>query len=91
MLNRLVARLLILLVRLYQIAISPVLGNNCRFYPSCSSYMIEAIQLHGALKGLYLGTRRLLRCHPYCDGGIDPVPPAGCAHASAPKASDYTD
>ncbi len=95
MLNRLVARLLILLVRLYQIAISPFLGNNCRFYPSCSSYMIEAIQVHGVLKGLYLGTRRILRCHPYSDGGLDPVPPCGCRHGSehkhGPAASDYTE
>lgn len=95
MFNRLVARLLILLVRLYQIAISPFLGNNCRFYPSCSSYMIEAIQVHGVLKGLYLGTRRILRCHPYSDGGLDPVPPCGCRHGSehkhGPAASDYTE
>nr|WP_305799384.1 membrane protein insertion efficiency factor YidD [Marinobacterium weihaiense] len=68
-------RILILLVRAYQLAISPFLGNNCRFYPSCSGYMIEALQTHGILKGLYLGTRRILRCHPYSDGGIDPVPP----------------
>jgi putative membrane protein insertion efficiency factor len=95
MLNRLVARLLILLVRLYQIAISPFLGNNCRFYPSCSSYMIEAIQVHGVFKGLYLGTRRILRCHPYSDGGLDPVPPCGCRHSPehkrGPAASDYTE
>ncbi len=80
MINRLVTRLLIFLVRTYQIAISPFLGNNCRFYPSCSSYMIEAIQVHGAIKGLYLGTRRILRCHPYSDGGLDPVPPCSCQH-----------
>ena len=75
-------KLLILLVRgatqLYYF--SPFLGNNCRFYPSCSSYMIEAIEVHGVFKGLWLGTRRILRCHPYSDGGIDPVPPrCGCA------------
>lgn len=95
MLNRLVVRSLILLVRLYQIAISPFLGNNCRFYPSCSSYMIEAIQVHGVFKGLYLGTRRILRCHPYSDGGLDPVPPCGCRHGPehkhGPAASDYTE
>lgn len=95
MLNRLVVRSLILLVRLYQIAISPFLGNNCRFYPSCSSYMIEAIQVHGVFKGLYLGTRRILRCHPYSDGGLDPVPPCGCRrdpeHKHGPATSDYTE
>ena len=73
-------KLLILLVRGYQLLLSPFLGNNCRFYPSCSSYMIEAIEVHGVFKGLWLGTRRILRCHPYSDGGIDPVPPrCGCA------------
>lgn len=93
MLNRLVSRLLILLVRLYQIAISPFLGNNCRFYPSCSSYMIEAIQTHGVFKGLYLGTKRILRCHPYSEGGMDPVPPA-CCHRHGQHnttAKDYTE
>lgn len=93
MINRLVTGLLIRLVRLYQIAISPFLGNNCRFYPSCSSYMIEAIQVHGILKGLYLGTRRILRCHPYSEGGLDPVPsrccPQGKPHDTT--ATDYTE
>ncbi|WP_425436436.1 membrane protein insertion efficiency factor YidD [Marinobacterium halophilum] len=93
MINRLLTRLLIAAVRVYQLAISPFLGNNCRFYPSCSSYMIEAIQLHGALKGLYLGTRRLLRCHPYSEGGIDPVP-THCCHThtqKSPTTTDYTE
>ncbi len=93
MINRFITRILILLVRLYQIAISPFLGNNCRFYPSCSSYMIEAIQVHGVIKGLYLGTRRILRCHPYSDGGLDPVPPRCCQHSKRPEpsATDYTE
>ncbi|MBY4677881.1 membrane protein insertion efficiency factor YidD [Marinobacterium arenosum] len=65
----------ILLVRGYQYLISPLLGSNCRFYPSCSSYMVEAIETHGTGKGIYLGTRRILRCHPYSEGGLDPVPP----------------
>ncbi|GAA0686999.1 hypothetical protein GCM10009104_11260 [Marinobacterium maritimum] len=93
MINRLVTGLLIRLVRLYQIAVSPFLGNNCRFYPSCSSYMIEAIQVHGILKGLYLGTRRILRCHPYSEGGLDPVPPRCCPHGKAhdATATDYTE
>ncbi|KAF3977528.1 MAG: membrane protein insertion efficiency factor YidD [Methylococcales symbiont of Iophon sp. n. MRB-2018] len=66
--------LLINLVKLYKYFISPLLGNRCRFYPSCSSYGLEAIQLHGALKGSYLTLRRLLKCHPFHEGGIDPVP-----------------
>lgn len=69
-----VGHLMIALVRFYQLFISPVLGPRCRFYPTCSSYMIEAIQLHGALRGLILGTRRFFRCHPGSEGGIDPVP-----------------
>jgi putative membrane protein insertion efficiency factor len=51
-----------------------LLGPRCRFYPSCSSYGLEAIQLHGAAKGSYLTLRRLLKCHPFHEGGIDPVP-----------------
>ena len=79
LIQTLLSHLLIGLVRLYQLLISPVMGSNCRFYPTCSSYMIEAIRVHGALKGLWLGTRRLLRCHPYSEGGLDPVPePKGC-------------
>lgn len=65
---------LILLVRGYQYLISPLLGPRCRFYPSCSSYMIEAIQLHGPIKGVWMGIKRLLRCHPGSEGGLDPVP-----------------
>jgi putative membrane protein insertion efficiency factor len=62
------------LIRGYQLAISPWLGRNCRFYPSCSQYTLEAIERHGALKGLWLGLRRVLRCHPFHPGGHDPVP-----------------
>jgi uncharacterized protein len=67
-------QLLIGLIKSYKYLISPVLGNNCRFYPSCSSYSMEALRLHGALKGSYLTIRRLLKCHPFHEGGIDPVP-----------------
>jgi len=66
--------LLITLIKVYKYFISPLLGPRCRFYPSCSSYGIEAIQLHGAIKGSYLTLRRLLKCHPFHEGGIDPVP-----------------
>lgn len=70
-------RVLIWLVRGYQRFISPFLGDNCRFFPTCSAYMIEALQCHGAVKGFLLGTFRILRCNPLCKGGIDPVPPKG--------------
>ncbi|MDD2739053.1 MAG: membrane protein insertion efficiency factor YidD [Methylomonas lenta] len=66
--------LLITLIKVYKYFISPLLGPSCRFYPSCSSYGLEAIQLHGAAKGSYLTLRRLLKCHPFHEGGIDPVP-----------------
>ncbi|MFN9709184.1 MAG: membrane protein insertion efficiency factor YidD [Burkholderiales bacterium] len=67
-------RLLMGLIRVYQIAFSPWLGSHCRFFPSCSSYALEALDQHGALGGTYLTTARLLRCHPFCKGGHDPVP-----------------
>jgi putative membrane protein insertion efficiency factor len=62
------------LISIYQYCLSPYLGTRCRFYPGCSSYAKEAIQRHGALKGLWLGTRRLCSCHPFHTGGYDPVP-----------------
>jgi uncharacterized protein len=65
---------LIAIIKIYKTFISPVLGDNCRFYPSCSTYSMEAFELHGVLKGLYLTARRLLKCHPFHEGGIDPVP-----------------
>ena len=66
--------LLILPIRFYQRFISPLLPPACRFTPTCSQYAIEAIQKHGALKGLYLAIRCLLRCHPWGGSGYDPVP-----------------
>ena len=66
--------LLILPIRLYQLLISPLLGQRCRFYPSCSQYALEAIQKHGAVRGLALGARRLVKCHPFNPGGVDLVP-----------------
>ena len=65
---------LIALIRAYQWFISPLLGPHCRFYPSCSQYAREAIERHGALRGSGLALRRLLRCHPWHPGGVDPVP-----------------
>jgi putative membrane protein insertion efficiency factor len=66
--------MLIAIIKFYKFFISPLLGSNCRFYPSCSSYSIEALQRHGAIIGSYLSLRRLLKCHPFHQGGIDPVP-----------------
>jgi uncharacterized protein len=65
---------LIALIRLYQLAIAPLIPPSCRFFPSCSEYASEALQRHGSLRGLWLTTRRLCRCHPFCSGGHDPVP-----------------
>jgi len=73
-----VKRLLILpllgLLHVYRYAISPLLGSRCRFHPSCSAYAIEALQRHGAGRGLWLALRRVLRCNPWNSGGFDPVP-----------------
>jgi hypothetical protein len=67
--------LLRLLIRGYQLLVSPLLGARCRFHPSCSHYALEAIDTHGAARGTWLALRRLLRCHPLHPGGYDPVPP----------------
>ncbi|MCY2996415.1 MAG: membrane protein insertion efficiency factor YidD [Planctomycetota bacterium] len=66
------ARILILLVRLYQIVLGPVLGGHCRFTPSCSVYFIQAVQKYGAIKGACKGLARICRCHPFHSGGHDP-------------------
>jgi uncharacterized protein len=66
--------LLLILIKLYQFFISPLTGPNCRFYPSCSAYALEAVQKHGSLKGTLLAVKRILRCHPFHAGGFDPVP-----------------
>ena len=66
--------LLIALIRIYQLFISPLLGNHCRFYPRCSQYAREALEQHGVMRGTWLALRRLLRCHPWHEGGFDPVP-----------------
>lgn len=72
--NNFLIKPFILLVRFYQLAISPWIGSNCRYQPTCSSYMIEALKEHGLLKGLWLGTKRIGRCHPWGGHGYDPVP-----------------
>ena len=61
-------------IRLYQITLSRVIGPCCRFYPSCSEYCLQAVREHGCIRGLWLGTKRICKCHPYHPGGVDPVP-----------------
>lgn len=73
--------LLTFLLRFYQVAISPLMGPRCRFYPSCSNYALEALRVHGAAKGSYLAARRVCRCHPWNAGGVDPVPPKHFNHS----------
>ena len=65
---------LVLLIRGYQVTISPLLPASCRYYPSCSAYAVEAIEKHGALRGTWLAMKRIGRCHPFRPGGYDPVP-----------------
>ena len=66
--------LLIGILKLYQYFLSPLFGQNCRFHPTCSQFAVEAIGEHGVFKGVYLSIRRILKCHPYTEGGLDPVP-----------------
>ena len=69
--------LFIALIRLYQWTLSPFVGGQCRYYPSCSHYALEAYRQYGAWRGTRLTVSRLLRCQPFCKGGYDPVPPPG--------------
>ena len=77
-----IAKALIACIRVYQFAISPLIGPRCKYYPSCSSYAVDALREHGALRGLGLASWRLLRCNPFSSGGFDPVPPRhrSCDH-----------
>jgi len=77
-----IRRLIAAAIRAYQLALSPLLGQRCRFYPSCSQYTLEAVMRFGVLPGAWLGLRRLARCHPWHAGGYDPVPPARAALCS---------
>jgi putative membrane protein insertion efficiency factor len=85
-----IARVFAAVVRFYQLAISPLLGPRCRFAPSCSEYALEALAVHGALRGSWMAVRRLSRCHPFHEGGYDPVPipkerrDSEMSHAAAP-------
>ncbi|MFP5212953.1 MAG: membrane protein insertion efficiency factor YidD [Acidobacteriota bacterium] len=68
-----IRRMVVGLIRFYQLFISPMKGPSCRFYPTCSQYTLDAVRIHGPMKGLLLGLRRLSRCHPFHPGGYDPV------------------
>ena len=78
---------LVAAIRGYQYAIRPMLGANCRFYPSCSDYAREAIERHGAARGSWLATRRIAKCHPFHPGGYDPVPEQSGNRASRAASS----
>ena len=73
-LSKLVSEILVLPIRLYQILLSPILPNACRYTPTCSHYAVEALRKHGTIKGLFLATKRILSCHPWGKSGYDPVP-----------------
>jgi putative membrane protein insertion efficiency factor len=74
--NSAAQQLAIALVKAYQRWLSPLLGNNCRFHPTCSFYAVEAINRFGVIKGCWLAAKRILKCHPLNAGGLDPVPPS---------------
>ncbi len=73
--RRLLILYLVMMVRAYQVMLSPLLIGSCKFYPTCSEYCIQAVREWGIVRGGWLGVRRLLRCHPFGPGGLDPVPP----------------
>ena len=74
MLQKFFIIILIKLIRFYQVALSPWLGKNCRYQPTCSQYMLEALKVYGLYKGVFLGIKRILSCHPWGGSGYDPVP-----------------
>ena len=88
--KRLPQTILIGLVQGYRLLLSPCLGSACRFEPSCSAFSLQALQQHGAAVGSYLTLRRLVRCHPWCDGGIDPVPSSVFTHLVTPVTSTHS-
>lgn len=80
-------KLLVWLLRAYQLLLSPMMGQSCRFYPTCSNYAIEAIRTHGAARGSLLSARRVCKCHPWHDGGVDLVPPVRDKNSSPTNSS----
>ena len=74
MLNKIVTFPLILLIRVYQLIVSPMLGSNCRFMPTCSEYALESLKTYGLIKGTYLTIKRIGKCHPWGSNGYDPIP-----------------
>lgn len=89
-LSRLPSLLLVLLVRGYQLLISPLFAGSCRFYPSCSAYAVQSLQRHGAIRGTWLSARRLLRCHPWNPGGVDEVPQSRRSSTAPPSGMSAT-
>jgi putative membrane protein insertion efficiency factor len=91
--SRVLAKPLIWLVRAYQLVVSPMQPPSCRYYPSCSSYAVRALERHGALRGTWLAVRRLLRCHPWTPGGVDHVPgtPEAAAWEEQERAESQTE
>ncbi len=87
--TRVPQKILVALVKAYRLLLSPWLGSSCRFEPTCSAYSLQALQQHGATKGSYLTLYRLVRCHPWCNGGYDPVPSAAL-RASSSRFSLFT-
>jgi putative membrane protein insertion efficiency factor len=82
-----IARLLLAVIRAYQLLLSPLLGRSCRFEPSCSRYTAACIEAHGAARGSWLGARRIARCHPFHPGGYDPPPARNDLRAGQPVTS----
>lgn len=81
-------RLALLLIRGYQLVLSPFVGQQCRFWPSCSEYTREALEKHGFVKGTTLGVKRICRCHPWHEGGCDPVPDVSAIPKQLPPSNN---
>ncbi len=86
--NTFPSRTMIFAIKAYRYFVSPMFGQHCRFHPTCSAYAIEAIERHGAVRGGWLATRRLLRCQPFSEGGLDPVPVPAQRVSTATRANE---